>query len=150
MKLNELPKILAYSKATKRKGKGVGSGQGKTAGRGHKGGKARSGYSPAPCCSGIPFYRHFPIRGFSNKRFRTQFSIVNLQDLSDLQLDSIDKPCMQERGLIRDSKLPVKVLGGITLSRPITIIADRFSKSAIGEIERAGGKVVSLLEELPK
>jgi ribosomal protein L18E len=57
---------------------------------------------------------------------------------------------MQERGLIKDSKLPVKVLGGAILSKPITIIADRFSKSATSEIERTGGKAVSLLEKLPK
>ncbi|MDR1891023.1 MAG: 50S ribosomal protein L15 [Puniceicoccales bacterium] len=148
MKLNELPRILAYSKNTKRRGKGVGSGQGKTAGRGHKGGKARAGYSPAPCCSGIPFYRHFPIRGFSNKRFRAPFSIVNLQDLVGLQLDTVDKPCMQQRGLIKNSEIFVKVLGGTTLSKPITVIADKFSKSAVEAIESAGGKVVVLLDKL--
>ena len=81
MRLNELPKIVAFSRARKRKGKGVGSGNGKTAGRGHKGGKARSGYSPAPCCCGVPFYRHLPIRGFSNYRFRTEYEIVDLQKL---------------------------------------------------------------------
>ncbi|MDR1457348.1 MAG: 50S ribosomal protein L15 [Puniceicoccales bacterium] len=150
MKLNELPKILAYSKNTKRRGKGVGSGQGKTAGRGHKGGKARAGYSPAPCCSGIPFYRHFPIRGFSNASFRVPFSIVSLQDLVDLQLDTVDKSCMQQRGLIKNSEILVKVLGGVTLSRPITVIADKFSKSAIGAIESGGGKAVMLLDESQK
>jgi large subunit ribosomal protein L15 len=150
MKLNELPKILACSMNTKRRGKGVGSGQGKTAGRGHKGGKARAGYSPAPCCSGIPFYRHFPIRGFSNERFRASFAIVGLQDLVDLQLDIVDKSCMQERGLIKDSNTLVKVLGGITFSTPITVIADKFSKSAIEAIESAGGKVVILLNESQK
>ncbi|MDR1173291.1 MAG: 50S ribosomal protein L15 [Puniceicoccales bacterium] len=150
MKLNELPKILAYSKNTKRRGKGVGSGQGKTAGRGHKGGKARAGYSPAPCCCGIPFYRHFPIRGFSNESFRIPFAIVSLQDLVDLQLDTIDKSCMQRRGLIKNSEILVKVLGGITLSKPITVIADKFSRSAIEAIEGAGGKAVTLLDESQK
>ncbi|MDR1528209.1 MAG: 50S ribosomal protein L15 [Puniceicoccales bacterium] len=150
MKLNELPKILAYSKNTKRRGKGVGSGQGKTAGRGHKGGKARAGYSPAPCCSGIPFYRHFPIRGFSNASFRVPFTIVSLQHLVDLQLDTVDKPCMQRRGLIKNSKILVKILGGVTLSKPITVIADKFSKSAIEAIENAGGKAVILLDESQK
>ncbi|MDR2779059.1 MAG: 50S ribosomal protein L15 [Puniceicoccales bacterium] len=147
MKLNELPKILACSRNTKRRGKGVGSGQGKTAGRGHKGGKARAGYSPAPCCSGIPFYRHFPIRGFSNKKFRVPFTIVSLQDLVDLQLDTIDKPCMQQLGLVRNGESLVKVLGGVTLSKPITVIADKFSRSAIEAIESVGGKVVVLLDE---
>ncbi|MDR2603438.1 MAG: 50S ribosomal protein L15 [Puniceicoccales bacterium] len=150
MKLNELPKILAYSKNTKRRGKGVGSGQGKTAGRGHKGGKARAGYSPAPCCSGIPFYRHFPIRGFSNASFRVPFAIVDLQNLADLQLDTVDKSCMQQRGLIKNSEILVKVLGGVILSKPITVIADKFSKSAIEAIESAGGKAVILLDEPQK
>ncbi|MDR2776644.1 MAG: 50S ribosomal protein L15 [Puniceicoccales bacterium] len=150
MKLNELPKILAYSKNTKRRGKGVGSGQGKTAGRGHKGGKARAGYSPAPCCSGIPFYRHFPIRGFSNASFRVPFAIVSLQDLVDLQLDTVDKSCMQQRGLIKSSEVLVKVLGGVTFSKSITVIADKFSKSAIEAIESAGGKAVILLDESQK
>lgn len=145
MKLNELPRVLAWSKNTKRRGKGVGSGQGKTAGRGHKGGKARAGYSPAPCCCGIPFYRHLPIRGFSNAKFRTEYAIVSLQDLVALQLDAVDKDCMQKFGLIRDSGALVKVLGGFEPDKPITIAADKFSKSAAAAIERAGGKVVALL-----
>ncbi|MDR1432911.1 MAG: 50S ribosomal protein L15 [Puniceicoccales bacterium] len=145
MKLNELPKILAWSKDTKRRGKGVGSGNGKTAGRGHKGGKARAGYSPAPCCCGVPFYRHLPVRGFSNGKFRTKYAIVNLQDLIALQLDTIDKYCMQRSGLIRDGSTPVKVLGGFELDRQITVIADKFSESAAAAIERAGGKAVALL-----
>ncbi|MDR2432865.1 MAG: 50S ribosomal protein L15 [Puniceicoccales bacterium] len=150
MKLNELPKILAYSKNTKRRGKGVGSGQGKTAGRGHKGGKARAGYSPAPCCCGIPFYRHFPIRGFSNASFRVSFAIVSLQDIVDLQLDTVDKPCMQQRGLIKSSEILVKILGGVILSKSITVVADKFSKSAIKAIESVGGKAVILLDESQK
>ncbi|MDR1401377.1 MAG: 50S ribosomal protein L15 [Puniceicoccales bacterium] len=144
MKLNELPKILASSRNTKRRGRGVGSGQGKTAGRGHKGGKARAGYSPAPCSSGIPFYRHLPIRGFSNAKFQRRYSIVNLRALDLLQLDIIDKSHMKQTGLIRSSESLVKILGGATLQKPMTVIADMFSKTAATEIERSGGKAISL------
>jgi large subunit ribosomal protein L15 len=143
MKLNELPKVLAWSKDTKRRGKGVGSGQGKTAGRGHKGGKARAGYSPAPCCCGIPFYRHIPIRGFSNAKFRTKYCIVSLGDLANARLDTIDRECMRRLGLIENGDVPVKVLGGIDLDAPMTVIADKFSESAAAAIERAGGKAIT-------
>ncbi|MDR2737770.1 MAG: 50S ribosomal protein L15 [Puniceicoccales bacterium] len=146
MKLHELPKVLACSKATKRRGKGVGSGQGKTAGRGHKGGKARAGYSPAPCCSGIPFYRHLPIRGFSNARFSQKCTVVSLQKLAELRLGAVNKVTMKEFGLIRDHGLTVKILGGCVLSRPMIVIADMFSKSAAEEIRKAGGTVISPLD----
>ena len=145
MKLNELPKILACSKAAKRKGKGVGSGNGKTAGRGHKGGKARSGYSPAPCCSGIPFYRHLPIRGFSNFKFATVYDIVDLAQLARLELDNVDKSVMFRAGLIKKETNLVKVLGNDQLSKSMTVVADKFSKSAVASIEYAGGKAVALI-----
>lgn len=144
MKLNELPRILACSKATKRRGKGVGSGNGKTAGRGHKGGKARSGYSPAPCCSGIPFYRHLPIRGFSNFKFATVYDIVDLGQLVLLEVDNVDKTAMFRAGLIKKETNLVKILGNATLSKPMTVVADKFSKSAAASIEAVGGKAVAL------
>lgn len=144
MKLNELPRILACSKATKRRGKGVGSGNGKTAGRGHKGGKARSGYSPAPCCSGIPFYRHLPIRGFSNFKFATVYDIVDLGQLVLLEIDNVDKTAMFRAGLIKKETNLVKILGNATLSKPMTVVADKFSKSAAASIEAVGGKAVAL------
>lgn len=144
MKLNELPRILACSKATKRRGKGVGSGNGKTAGRGHKGGKARSGYSPAPCCSGIPFYRHLPIRGFSNFKFAAVYDIVDLGRLALLDVDNIDKAAMFRAGLIKKETNLVKVLGNVMLNKSITVVADKFSKSAAASIESAGGKAVAL------
>ena len=146
MKLNELPKVLAYSKATKRRGKGVGSGQGKTAGRGHKGGKARAGYSPAPCCSGIPFYRHLPIRGFSNARFKKDVKIVSLKQFELLNDSVIDKKVMLGAGLIDHLSDVVKVLGNEKLERPITVVADIFSEGARHSIEQAGGKVLSIEE----
>jgi large subunit ribosomal protein L15 len=146
MKLSELPKIAACAKNTKRRGRGVGSGQGKTAGRGHKGGKARAGYSPAPCCSGIPFYRHLPIRGFSNGKFKKKCFTVSLQRLVDLRVDVVDKACMQKLGLIKGSDEVIKILGGATVICPITVIADRFSKSAVEEITGAGGRAVPLID----
>lgn len=144
MELNNLPKLRAYSKPTKRRGKGVGSGNGKTAGRGHKGGKARSGYSPAPCCSGIPFYRHFPMRGFSNFRFRTEYSIIKLSDIAKLDVTSVDKQFFYDNGYIRSVDCLVKILGSDELSRPVEITADKFSKSARAAIESAGGKAIEM------
>jgi large subunit ribosomal protein L15 len=143
MKLNELPGLIAYSKATKRRGKGVGSGQGKTAGRGHKGGKARAGYSPAPCCCGIPFYRHFPIRGFSNHPFRTAYSVVNLSDLENESAEVIDKNFLCVNGYIRSADMPVKILGSGEFRRPITVIADKFSVTARTSIEKSGGRAIA-------
>jgi large subunit ribosomal protein L15 len=142
MKLHRLPKLLEYFKSTKRRGKGVGSGQGKTAGRGHKGGKARAGYSPAQCCSGVPFYRHLPIRGFSNSKFRKKYVTISLKRLADLQVDMINKADMKKLRLIKSSGLKIKVLGGCTLSEPIIVVADEFSKGAAGEIFRSGGQAI--------
>jgi large subunit ribosomal protein L15 len=144
MKLNELPKLGAYAKATKRRGKGVGSGNGKTAGRGHKGGKARAGYSPAPCCCGVPFYRHFPMRGFSNFAFRSAYSPVNLADLIGESADTIDKNFLHSNGYIRSADAPVKILGSVELDRPVVIVADKFSASARSAIERSGGQAIEL------
>jgi large subunit ribosomal protein L15 len=145
MELSELPKLSAHSKAKKRRGKGVGSGQGKTAGRGHKGGKARAGYSPAPCCCGIPFYRHFPTRGFSNFKFRTEYIAVNLVDLSGEGVELIDKNFLHANGYIRSADVPVKILGTGEFSRPITIVADKFSASARASIEKSGGQALELV-----
>lgn len=150
MRLHELPKILACSKNTKRRGKGVGSGQGKTAGRGHKGGKARAGYSPAPCCSGVPFYRHLPIRGFSNAKFRAEHVTVKLRDIAALGVNEVDAACMRKAGLIKGPACPIKVLGGAVLSEALTVIADKFSRSAAAEIERVGGKIMRLSYAMKK
>lgn len=144
MNLNNLPKLSAYSKSTKRRGKGVGSGNGKTAGRGHKGGKARSGYSPAPCCCGIPFYRHFPMRGFSNFRFRTEYAVINLADIAGFDASLMDKKFFHENGLIRSQDCLVKILGTGNLKHSVEIVADKFSASARSAIEKAGGKVIEL------
>ncbi|MDR3274144.1 MAG: 50S ribosomal protein L15, partial [Puniceicoccales bacterium] len=113
----------------------MGSGPGKTAGRGHKGGKAGAGYSPAPCCCGIPFYRHFPIRGFSNFKFKTEYSVINLADLESENVALIDKNFLCSNGYIRSADKLVKILGTGEFGRPITIIADKFSASAKASIE---------------
>lgn len=147
MNLSNLPKLKAYSKDTKRRGKGVGSGNGKTAGRGHKGGKARAGYSPAPCCCGIPYYRHLPIRGFSNYKFRTEYEIVNLSTLQALNLQSISKQILADKGLISSADALVKVLGVGEVTSKMSVVADRFSKSAKSAIEQAGGEAIALFVE---
>jgi large subunit ribosomal protein L15 len=134
MKLSELPKLSAYSKATKRRGKSIGSGQGKTAGRGHKGGKARAGYSPAPCCCGIPFYHHFPMRGLSNFKFKAKYVAVNLADIVNEGVESVDKKSLHANGYIRSIDTPVKILGTGKFDGPVTIIEIRgASRGVCGE-----------------
>jgi large subunit ribosomal protein L15 len=142
MQLHNLPKTK-NKRATKRRGKGVGSGQGKTAGRGHKGGKSRSGYSPSPVSSGIPYYRRLPKRGFSNFEFVKQYAIVNVCDLERLEgVDMINREVLIHAGLIRSSATQIKVLGHGEIKKSMTVQADKFSASAKEKIENAGGKII--------
>lgn len=145
MKLHDLIKV-GSNRSTKRRGRGQGSGQGGTSGRGHKGGNARSGYSPAPCCSGIPYYRRLPKRGFKNSLFTLRFATVNLDVLNQLstQYNEIDREVLVKEGVLRSGELLVKVLGDGEISKAVKVIADRFSAEAKKKIEAAGGTVEEL------
>jgi large subunit ribosomal protein L15 len=90
----------------------------------------------------VPFYRHLPIRGFSNAKFRVEYATVKLQAIADLNIPEVDVECMRREKLIGGGKRPVKVLGGAVLNRPIVVVADKFSSGAAAEIERVGGKAV--------
>jgi large subunit ribosomal protein L15 len=145
MKLHTLPTISGALKAKKRRGKGPGSGNGKTAGRGHKGNKARSGYRMPTNFSGIPYFRRLPQRGFNNYDYRKAYDPVSLQDIEALRgVDVIDRLVLVQAGLLRSSSVRFKVLGALKLSvsRPLTVHADAFSASAKAAIEQAGGKAV--------
>lgn len=130
-------------KQAKRKGRGPGSGTGKTAGRGHKGGLARSGYSVSPTFEGgqTPIARRLPGKGFSRARFQKKYHTVNISELERVGLTEFNPSIMHEVGLISNSTDPVKVLGSGDITKAVKVTASMFSKSAIAKIEKAGGSV---------
>ena len=142
MKLQELSPALGSVKAPYRKGRGAGSGNGKTAGRGHKGQNARSGGGVRPGFEGgqLPLYRKLPKRGFKN-RFAVQYAIINLSDLERYESGSvIDLETLLADGTIKNAFDGLKVLGNGELTRALTVKAASFSASAKEKIEAAGGK----------
>jgi large subunit ribosomal protein L15 len=143
MRLEELKPAAGATKKSKRVGRGVGSGSGKTAGKGHKGQKARSGGVKGAGFEGgqMPLQRRIPKRGFTNI-FRKEYSVVNLQDLEAMAgSDPITPEMLMQKGLIKDMKTGVKVLGMGELKAKLTVRAHKFSKSAVEKIQAAGGKV---------
>ena len=142
MKLHELKPAEGSVKVPLRKGRGTGSGLGKTAGRGHKGQKARSGGGVRPGFEGgqMPLTRRLPKRGFTNI-FAKVYSLVNVRDLEEFEEGTVVTPeLMVETGLVRKSKDAIKVLGEGELTKKLTIQAHKFSKSAVEKIEASGGK----------
>ena len=144
MKLHELSPAAGSTKERKRIGRGAGSGQGKTAGKGHKGQKARAGRGMRPGFEGgqMPLQRRVPKRGFNNI-FRTEMAIVNVAALeanydagSVVTIDSLI-----EKGLVKKVLDGVKVLGYGELSKALTVQANAISESAKQKIEAAGGKI---------
>jgi large subunit ribosomal protein L15 len=143
MKLHELKPASGAKKSRKRVGRGIGSGLGKTSGRGHKGQKARSGGGVRPGFEGgqTPLYRRLPKRGFSNKRFATDLAEINVSALNRFEAGAVvTYGTLKEAGLIKGSYDGVKILGQGELTVPLTVRATRFSKSAVEKIEAAGGK----------
>lgn len=142
MRLEELKPNIGSKKKVKRVGRGPGSGNGKTAGKGHKGQKARSGGVKGPGFEGgqMPLQRRLPKRGFTNI-FRKEYSVVNLADLEKMAgSDPVTPEALMQRGLIKDLKNGVKVLGTGELTTKLTVRAHKFSKSALDKIQAAGGK----------
>jgi len=140
MRLEELKPSQGSRKKSKRVGRGPGSGSGKTAGKGHKGQKARSGGVKGPGFEGgqMPLQRRLPKRGFTNI-FRKEYAVVNLRDLASLS-GTITPETMMEQGLVRNPKDGIKVLGVGELKSGIIVRAHKFSKSAMDKIQAAGGK----------
>ena len=141
MMLHELKPAEGASKAAKRKGRGAGSGNGKTAGYGHKGQKARSGVKKAGFEGGqMPLQRRLPKRGFNNI-FATVYATVKVSDLEKFEADSVvDVNALLEKGIIKKSLDGVKVLGNGELSKPLTGKLNAYTASAKEKIEKAGGK----------
>ena len=141
MKLNELTSggnAKAY-----RKGRGAGSGNGKTSGRGHKGQKARSGGGVRPGFEGgqMPLYRRLPKRGFNNKRFAPDYIIVNIADLEKFEGTEVTAKALAEQGIITLPKVNdgIKILGNGDITKKLDVKATKFSASAKEKIEKAGG-----------
>jgi large subunit ribosomal protein L15 len=149
MKLNELAPVPGARQARKRLGRGIGSGTGKTAGRGHKGQRARSGSATRTFEGGqMPIYRRLPKRGFKNL-FRTEFAPVNLDRLQAAvdagRIDpkkTVDLAALRAAGLINKRLDGVRLLARGELSAALTIEVHSASKAAIAAIEKAGGKLI--------
>ncbi len=141
MKLHELQPAKGASSDVKRKGRGAGSGNGKTAGKGHKGQLARSGHKPAYFEGGqLPLVRRIPKRGFKNI-FATKYSTVKLSDLNRFDDGAVvDTELLVNAGLVSKVLDGVKVLGNGEITKKLTVKAAAFTASAKEKIEKAGGK----------
>lgn len=146
MELNTLRPALGSTRNKKRIGRGIGSGHGKTATKGHKGQKARSGGSVKPGFEGgqMPLQRRLPKRGF-RPLSRTEYVLINLSQFDVFEAGAcVDREAMDAKGLLKKSSLPVKVLANGDITKALTIKADKFSKSAIEKIKAAGGTAEEL------
>lgn len=144
MKLFELQSAPGSKKLPNRKGRGPGSGNGKTGGRGHKGQNARAGGGVRPGFEGgqMPLYMRIPKRGFNHKRFAKVYAEINISQLEIFENGTTVTPAlMQEKGLVGKITDGVSVLGNGELSKSLTVQAARFTKAALSKIEAAGGKV---------
>ena len=143
MKLHELSPAEGSVKASFRKGRGAGSGNGKTAGKGHKGQNARSGGGVRPGFEGgqLPLYRKLPKRGFNNFRFGKKYAVVNIGLLNKFNDgDVVDSAALLAVGLVDTVVDGIKVLGEGELTKKLTVKAKVFSASAKEKIEAVGGK----------
>lgn len=143
MKLHELSPAAGAAKSAWRKGRGAGSGNGKTAGKGHKGQNARSGGGVRPGFEGgqLPLYRKLPKRGFKN-RFATHYAIVNVGTLNTKfeNGETVNIEALCDKGIISKPLDGLKVLAGGELTKKLTVEAKVFSQSAKEKIEAVGGK----------
>ena len=140
MKLHELEKSTVVRK---RVGRGPGSGNGKTAGKGHKGQNARSGGGVRPGFEGgqLPLFRRLPKRGFSNAKFKVRYAVINLSDLNNFEDGAVITPeLLKDMGILKNQLDGVKILGNGKLEKKLTVKANKFSKLAKEEIEKMGGK----------
>lgn len=141
MKLHELSPAPGSKKTRYRVGRGIGSGNGKTSGKGHKGQNARSGGGVRPGFEGgqNPLYRRLPKRGFNN-RFRTEYAVVNLTELNQFSAGTEVTPeLLLQSGVVKNAKDGIKILGNGELTVQLTVKANKFSQSAVEKIQAAGG-----------
>ena len=148
MNLHELKPAPGSRRNPKRVGRGPGSGTGKTAGRGEKGQKSRSGYSRKRGFEGgqMPLHRRLPKRGFTNI-FRTEYRTVNIERLNAFEAGSQVTPeALQQAGLLKKGSQGVKILGNGELKIELTVQAHKFTETAARKIEAVGGKIEVLAE----
>ena len=146
MSLSNLKPAKGSVRKSKRIGRGNATGQGRTAGKGHKGYYSRSGTKDRFHFEGgqTPLMRRLPKRGFSNYGFRKEVQIVNLDRISSLGVDIVNFEILLKNGVIKDNGMLVKILGGGNINKPLEVSAHMFSNSAIEKIEKAGGKAIYL------
>jgi large subunit ribosomal protein L15 len=143
MKLHELAPAPGSKKVRTRVGRGLGSGLGKTSGKGHKGQNSRAGGGTRPGFEGgqMPLYRRLPKRGFYNK-FGKDYAEVNISDLNRFEDGAVVDPvALIESGILKNVRDGVRILGNGELTKSLTVIANGFTKSAEEKIQAAGGKV---------
>jgi len=143
MKLSELRPAEGAKTQRKRVGRGKGSGLGKTAGKGHKGLRARSGGGTKPGYEGgqMPMQRRLPKRGFTNI-FRKEWTVVNVKELNRFEAGTVvDVESLRAEGLVRAATAGVKLLGGGEIDRRLVVKVDRASRTAVEKIRAAGGTV---------
>jgi len=149
--IHEITARAPRNKKSQRKGRGESSGRGKTSGRGTKGSGAHGGdvhWIPGREGGQTPIFRRLPKRGFSNFKFERRFHEVNLLDLERFDAGTtVDATALKDAGLIPDLKQPVKILGQGNLTKKLTIVAGKYSKSAHEKITRAGGTAQNLKGE---
>lgn len=143
MKLHSLKANEGATKTRKRVGRGVGSGLGKTSGKGHKGQNARTGGGVRPGFEGgqTPLFRRLPKKGFSNALFKKEYAVINISDLNKFESDAVVTPeLLKAMGLVKNQLSGVKVLGNGNLEKKLVVKAHKFSDSAKEQIEKLGGK----------
>ena len=144
MKLHELSPNEGAVKSKKRVGRGIGSGLGKTSGKGHKGQNARSGGGVRPGFEGgqLPLFRRLSKRGFNNYNFRTVYAVVNVGDLERFEDGTtVTIKMLKESGLVNKELDGIKILGNGKLTKKLTVKANKFSNTAKEKIESVGGKI---------
>lgn len=144
MEMQDLRPAYGSTSTRRRVGRGIGSGLGKTAGKGHKGQKARSGGKIRRGFEGgqTPLYRRIPKRGFNNAVFTTEYAIINVSDLEKFENGIVvNMELLLNEGIIRNPKAGLKVLGNGTLTKKLTVEAKKVSNSAREKIEACGGKI---------
>ena len=143
MKLHDLKPALGSTTAPKRLGRGIGSGLGKTSGKGHKGAKARSGGGKRPGFEGgqMPLTMRLPKRGFTNK-WRVEYATVNVERLNIFEDGEVVSPVeLIQAGILKNVQDGVKILGNGEITKKLTVQANKFTATAKEKIEAAGGKV---------
>lgn len=144
MKLHELRPPAGARRKAKRVGRGIGSGLGKTAGRGQKGQGSRAGGGKGPGFEGgqTPLQRRLPKRGFNNARFARHYATINVEELNRFEPNTVVTPeLLIETRVVRNAKDGIKLLGDGEITRPLTVRVHAFSRSAAEKIQAAGGNI---------